>query len=302
MNDKIVSIEGDKQLLYRGTFLKNTKWIYGLAILTGRNTKIVMNSGTAAEKMSQIERKVNKILGFILCIQGTLCLVCAICYGVFRNRNIDRLDYINWPTQFNVGLDSFFIFLSYFVLLNTMIPISLIVSIEVVKFAQKIFIEKDHLLFSELRKKGVSVKSASLNEELGQIEYVFSDKTGTLTMNLMEFKIAVIAEQMYGDVSLIAPDKDKKKQTQNNHKGFYDQKLTKLVNNGENDESLRFPLKITDKSGGNEIVFNKKSEIANEYLQVLALAHEVVADKNKQGDKIYQGPSPDEITLVDAAR
>ena len=170
-----------------------------------------MNSGSAANKMSQIEKKVNGILLIILCIQGVLCLVCSICYGVFRNQNIDRLDYINWPDQYPVALDSFFIFLSYFVLLNTMIPISLIVSIEMVKFAQKIFIEKDHLLFSEFRKKGVSVKSASLNEELGQIEYIFSDKTGTLTMNLMEFKIAVIGEQMYGDVSLIAPEKNKKK-------------------------------------------------------------------------------------------
>jgi len=61
-------------------------------------------------------------------------------------------------------------------------------------------------MYSEFRKKRANVKSASLNEELGQIEYVFTDKTGTLTMNLMEFKIAVIGRRMYGDLGLIIND------------------------------------------------------------------------------------------------
>lgn len=80
-------IEGDKQLLYRGARLKNTKWIYGLVIYTGRNTKIMMNSESSSEKMSQVEVKVNKTLIFILLFQVLLSAIVAIIYGIFRNNS-----------------------------------------------------------------------------------------------------------------------------------------------------------------------------------------------------------------------
>ena len=78
--------EGDKQLLYRGARLKNTKWVYGLVIYTGRNTKIMMNSESSSEKMSQVEVKVNKVLGLILLFQVILSFIVAILYGFFRAR------------------------------------------------------------------------------------------------------------------------------------------------------------------------------------------------------------------------
>lgn len=117
--------------------------------------------------MSQIEIKVNYILGIILIIQIILCIVCAVGYGISRNRHQYTDDYIEWP--YSVPVDSLLISLTYFVLIQTMIPISLIVSMEIVKMFQKYFIEKDQLMFSSLRNKYVSVQSASLNEELGQI-------------------------------------------------------------------------------------------------------------------------------------
>ena len=48
--------------------------------------------------------------------------------------------------------------------------------------------------------------------------------------------------------------------------------------------------------------FRSIKDVAEEYLTALAITHEVVAEIDKQGKKFYQGPSPDEITLVDAAR
>ena len=114
--------------------------------------------------MSQIEVKVNYILGVILLIQVILCICCAIGYSIFRSNDQKPAadDYRMWP-EYVLVLDSFLIFLTYFVLLNTMIPISLIVSMEMVKMFQKYFIEKDKLMYSKFRDKYVTVKSASLN-------------------------------------------------------------------------------------------------------------------------------------------
>lgn len=154
--------------------------------------------------MSQIEKKVNYILGFILIIQIVLSLVCGLLAGVFNNNNKSTNTYI--PFNYTAPVDGILAFFSYIVLINTMIPISLIVSIEIVKVAQSMFIDKDRFMYSELRKTGALARTASLNEELGQIEHIFSDKTGTLTTNRMEFKIAVIGSVMFGDLGLIIKD------------------------------------------------------------------------------------------------
>lgn len=84
----------------------------------------------------------------------------------------------------------FFVTLGTWILLSSsLIPISLLVTIEIVHFLQALCISWDALIYSVEKDMSTKVQSNNLNEELGQIDYIFSDKTGTLTENIMEFRI-----------------------------------------------------------------------------------------------------------------
>lgn len=117
-------------------------------------------------------------------------------------------------------------------------------------------------------------------------------------MNLMEFKIAVIGNKMFGDLGLVIKDPSRPPQIE---KGFHDDELRDIIMNGKGNFGVRDVL-VKDRDGRQVINFPQIKELAEEYLTILAVAHEVVAETDKKGKKFYQGPSPDEITLVDAAR
>ena len=189
------------QLLFKGTSLKDTDWAIGVVIYTGAESKIILNINKSRGKTSHLEMTINRLMILIFCIQVTLCILCAVGSSYFQYYHFSIQKYIIFPDIYNTSIAGITSFFSYLLLFNTMIPISLVVSLEMVKYGQAYFMSWDVQMYSDLRKQFVTVNSCSLNEEMGQIKYIFSDKTGTLTTNKLVFKKAFIWDTEFGKLA-----------------------------------------------------------------------------------------------------
>ncbi|XP_065860929.1 phospholipid-transporting ATPase 3 [Euphorbia lathyris] len=286
------------QLLLRGCSLRNTEYIVALVIFTGQETKVMMNSMNVPSKRSTLERKLDKLILALFASLFFMCLIGAIASGIFINSKyyylgLDR----NVPTEFNPSSRFGVVALTLFTLItlySTIIPISLYVSIEMIKFIQCTeFINKDlHMYHSESNTAALA-RTSNLNEELGQVEYIFSDKTGTLTRNLMEFFKCSIGGEVYGSGVTeierggaqrngIKVEETHKSAGEVRDKGF----------NFDDDRIMRGAWR-------NE----PNSDACKEFFRCLAICHTVLPEGDESPEKItYQAASPDEAALVMAAK
>uniref|UniRef100_A0A673GFL9 Phospholipid-transporting ATPase n=1 Tax=Sinocyclocheilus rhinocerous TaxID=307959 RepID=A0A673GFL9_9TELE len=163
----------------------------------------------------------------------------------------------------NFGLN----FLTFIILFNNLIPISLLVTLEVIKFVQAFFINWDTDMLYEATNTPAMARTSNLNEELGQVKYIFSDKTGTLTCNVMQFKKCTIAGVAYGHSSQSTEEA------------------------GFNDPSLLENLRSN----------HPTASVIQEFMTMMAICHTAVPE-HIDNKITYQAASPDEGALVRAAQ
>ncbi|XP_060531020.1 probable phospholipid-transporting ATPase IA isoform X2 [Cylas formicarius] len=185
---------GPEQILLRGAMLRNTSWIFGLVVYTGHETKLMRNSTKAPLKRSTIDKLTNIQILWLFGLLVIMCLICSIFNFLWTNANGKLHSYIGLEES---SKNFLFNLLTFLILFNNLIPISLQVTLEVVRFIQAIFINMDVEMYHEETDTPAIARTSNLNEELGQVKYIFSDKTGTLTRNVMEFKRCTVGIDVY---------------------------------------------------------------------------------------------------------
>jgi len=196
---------GSSNIVLRGCELKNTSWAIGVAVYCGSETKAMLNNSGAPSKRSRLETCMNSEIIWLSFFLVALCTVTSVCVAVWLKRHKDELNLLPYYRKLDFsegdvdsyeyygwGLEIFFTFLMSVIVFQVMIPISLYISMELVRVGQAYFMFQDKRMYDEATKSRFQCRALNINEDLGQIKYVFSDKTGTLTQNKMEFQCASI--------------------------------------------------------------------------------------------------------------
>lgn len=314
----------NNEVIYRGSVLRNTPEAIGLVIYSGEECKIRMNANKNPRiKAPMLQSIVNKIVVMMVFFVLILSFSQAIAYQ-FWNDFEDRAWYL---TDARVSFGP--LITSFILMFNTLIPLSLYISLEIVKVGQIVMMQ-DIDMYDEASDTPFEAHTSTINEELGQVSYVFSDKTGTLTDNVMFFRKLSVAGTAW------LHDLDLKKQS------VEDDVLLQLErSDGKGKQSLRRVSRRSTSRIWNppsasqtprrSIASWRSSAAVNigqpeldttamvRYIQrrphtgfarkasmmilAMALCHTCVPEHGETEDDIsYQASSPDELALVEAAR
>ncbi|OHT08782.1 Phospholipid-transporting ATPase 2 [Tritrichomonas foetus] len=189
------------QLIQSGTILKSPDVICGIVCFTGKETKLGMNSVKPKVKYTKIEHTLDRMCIGVFITQWIIAFLTGT-YADYINRNeISKYKYLGFTSGFN-KYQTLVIYVRFFLLTSYMIPISMKITLDMCKYVYVIWIERDRKMIDQERQIFANVNNSSVVEDLGMIEYIFTDKTGTLTENKMELKkIAIlndVEETVYG--------------------------------------------------------------------------------------------------------
>ena len=192
------------QVLLRDSKLRNTAYVYGVVVFTGHDTKVMQNSTKSPSKRSRIERTMDYIIYTLLVLLILISCISSSGFAWETEFHMPKMWYLrpDAPEDLTNPISPVYAgvvhLITALLLYGYLIPISLYVSIEVVKVWQASFINQDLRMYDDESGVPAQARTSNLNEELGQVHTILSDKTGTLTCNQMDFLKCSIAGASYG--------------------------------------------------------------------------------------------------------
>ena len=319
-NKNIYSIEGcitkensdkiyfnESNCLLRGGVLKKVKYIYGIVIYTGKETKMMMNIKKGAQKKSSLDILLNKIV-IIFIVIAVFSAILLGSIGIQKTNdntpNVDKgklkMDYVYYRSSSNhkvlEGVRTIVGFLNIF---GALIPISIMISLEVVKTLQTVILSMEEgYAVNDEKKKFLSLK---LHENLGSIKYIFSDKTGTLTKNEMEFKGCSIFTKLYCQSESATTMYETNAESSTRQKSIFSKDFNPIIlkDSLSNDEEIQI------NATRDECPFSTLSEVTLEFFLNIAINHNVLVNVEEAATNVnssYSGSNPDEVVLVQAAK
>ncbi|KAL1173264.1 hypothetical protein V6Z11_A05G401100 [Gossypium hirsutum] len=294
-----------QQILLRDSKLKNTEYIFGVVIFTGHDTKVMQNATDPPSKRTKIERRMDRIIYVLFSTLILVSFIGSLFFGIETNNDLSGGNYTRWylrPDKTTVFFDprrpavaAFLHCLTGLMLYGYLIPISLYVSIEICKVLQSIFINQDQAMYDEVMDRPAHARTSNLNEELGQVHTILSDKTGTLTCNSMEFVKCSIAGTLYGrGMTEVEIALARKRGEQLTEQAPIDASESKKSFKGFNfrDEHIM----------DGKWVSEPQRDVIQKFFRVLATCHTAVPEVMGPDEIMYEAESPDEAAFVIAAR